>query len=248
MLDWSEQKDIIKNCNSSVHKILSQKTSRCYAKRGRTSCPFWAAVLCAPQLRWMPCCLESFWLYNYVNWWTSHENWFKSFEALTVEAFNAVDSAKSFNLGAPVKNQLNWIDKIKLFFSSHFKVWQDQQTSAHSERRNANLTCCDRPEEAPERDPRLVSINRVCVGRVPELRVLTTLVTKDLSWTTNTSAAVKRTHHWQSSGKRTCCRRISEWSVCQEKKISKLTNSFFTGCFGVCSLPCVSNTPGPLNL
>lgn len=34
----------------------------------------------------------------------------------TAEAFNAVDSAKSFNLGAPVNNQLNWTDKIKLFY------------------------------------------------------------------------------------------------------------------------------------
>lgn len=89
----------------------------------------------------MPCCLESFWLYNHVNWWTSHENWFKSFH--TVEAFNVVDSVKSFNLGAPVKNQLNWIDKIKLFFSSHFKVWQDLQTSSRSQQP-------DSPEEAPE--------------------------------------------------------------------------------------------------
>lgn len=154
ILDWSEQKHVIKNCNSSVHKILSLKTYRCYGKRSRTSCPFWPAVFCAPQLRWMPCCLESVWLYNYVNWWTSHENWFKSsylrFFFSTTEAFKAVNSAKSFNLGAPVKNQLNWIDKIKLFFSSR---WQDPQTSTHSQRTNANLSCCeqpDSPEEAPE--------------------------------------------------------------------------------------------------
>lgn len=46
--------------------------------------------------------------------------------------------------------------------------------------------------------------------------------------------------HWQSSGKRTCCPRFSEWNVWQEGAAN-----WQNSCFGVCSLPCVSNTPGP---